>query len=108
MTINNRILQILELNKNVTLIEVNKETAREITTEVLDMLEKNNVELQITDNAISLQCYMFKTDCFAYHNKQCSALTDIDCVDCKFYKNKKEISMWEIEESIRKYAKNHK
>lgn len=108
MTINNRILQILELNKNVTLIEVNKFTAREITTGVLDMLEKNNVELQITDNITSLQCYMFKTDCFAYHNKQCSALTDIDCVNCRFYKHKSKVNMWQIEEDIKKYAKNHK
>ena len=35
--------------------------------------------------------YTHKLDCFAYKNKQCDALIEIDCVDCSFYKPKSSI-----------------
>ena len=106
--INKRILQAIELNENIKLIEISKIAIRDVTVEVLDKLQENNIELQITDNLKPLQVYTYKTDCFAYRNKQCSALTDMDCVNCRFYKNKEKVNVWEIEEAIKKYAKNHK
>lgn len=108
MTINQRILQAIDLNKNIKLIEVSKIAMREITLEVLDKLQEKGIELEAIDTLKDLQCYTYKTDCFAYRNKNCSALTDIDCVNCRFYKNKEKVNVWEIEESIKKYAKNHK
>lgn len=108
MTINQRILQAIDLNKNIKLIEVSKIAIQEITVETLDKLQEQNIDLEVVDTFKDLQCYTHKTDCFAYHNKQCSALTDINCVNCKFYKHKNDVNMWEIEESIKKYAKNHK
>ena len=42
-----------------------------------------------------------KTDCFAYKDKTCLALTKIDCEGCAFYNNK--ITLEEIEKSIRNY-----
>ena len=108
MTINQRILQAIDLNKNIKLIEVSKIAMREITLEVLDKLQEKGIELEAIDTLKDLQCYTYKTDCFAYRNKNCSALTDIDCVNCRFYKNKEKVNIWEIEESIKKYAKNHK
>ena len=107
MTINQRILQAIDLNKNIKLIEVSKIAMREITLEVLDKLQEKGIELEAIDTLKDLQCYTYKTDCFAYRNKNCSALTDIDCVNCRFYKNKEKVNVWEIEESIKKYAKNH-
>lgn len=108
MTINQRILQGVDLNKNIKLIEVSKIAMREITIETLDKLQAKGIELEAVDTLKDLQCYTYKTDCFAYCNKNCSALTDIDCVNCRFYKNKEKVNVWEIEESIKKYAKNHK
>ena len=108
MTINQRILQAIDLNKNIKLIEVSKIAMREITVEVLDKIQEKCIELEVVDTLKDLQCYTYKTDCFAYHNKNCSALRDIDCVNCKFYKNKEKVNMWEIEDKIKKYAKNHK
>lgn len=108
MTINQRILQAIDLNKNIKFIEVSKMAMREITVETLDKLQEKSIELEAVDTLKDLQCYTYKTDCFAYHNKNCSALRDIDCVNCKFYKHKNNVNMWEIEESIKKYAKNHK
>ena len=105
--INKRILQAIETNKNIKLIEISKIAIRDVRVEVLDKLEEKNIELQITDNLKPLQMYTHKTDCFAYRDKQCSALTDIDCVDCRFYKHKSKVNLWQIEEDIKKYAKNH-
>ena len=105
--INKRILQAIETNKNIKLIEISKIAIRDVREEVLDKLEEKNIELQITDNLKPLQMYTHKTDCFAYRDKQCSALTDIDCVGCRFYKHKSKVNLWQIEEDIKKYAKNH-
>lgn len=106
MTINQRILQGVDLNKNIKLIEVSKIAMREITIETLDKLQAKGIELEAVDTLKDLQCYTYKTDCFAYHNKQCGALADIDCVNCRFYKNKSKVNMWQIEEDIKKYARN--
>lgn len=108
MTINQRILQAIDLNKNIKFIEVSKIAMREITIETLDKLQEKGIEIEAVDTLKDLQCYTYKTDCFAYRNKNCSVLTDIDCVNCRFYKNKEKVNVWEIEESIKKYAKNHK
>lgn len=105
--INKRILQAIDLNKDIKLIEINKIAIRDVTVEVLDKLQEKNIDLQITDNLKPLQMYTHKTDCFAYRDKDCTALTDIDCVNCSFYKNKKDVNMWKIEQAIKKYAKNH-
>lgn len=107
MTINQRILQAIDLNKNIKLIEVSKIAMREITLEVLDKLQEKGIELEAIDTLKDLQCYTYKTDCFAYRDKQCSALTDIDCVGCRFYKHKSKVNLWQIEEDIKKYTKNH-
>lgn len=54
---------------------------------------------------------MIKKDCFAYVNKNghqgCRALNDLYCKKekCKFYKRKCAISLKEIEEAIKNYAK---
>ena len=107
MTINKRILQAIKLNKDIKLIEVSKIAIQEITIETLDKLQESNIDLEVVDGLKDLQCYTYKTDCFAYHNKNCSALKDIDCVNCRFYKHKNDVNMWEIEEAIKRYAKNH-
>ena len=103
--INKRILQAIETNKNIKLIEVSKIAVRDVRVEVLDKLEEKNIELLITDNLKPLQMYTHKTDCFAYRDKQCSALTDINCENCRFYKHKSEVNSWEIENAIKKYSK---
>lgn len=105
--INKRILQAIELNKNITLIEISKIAIRDIRVEVLEKLQEKNIELQTVDSLKPLQVYTYRIDCFAYNNKQCTALREIDCAKCKFYKNKKYVDKWKIEEDIKKYAKNH-
>ena len=107
MTINQRILQAINLNKDIKLIEVSKIAMQEITVETLDKLQEKNIELQTVDSLKPLQVYTYKTDCFAYNNKQCTALREIDCAKCKFYRNKRYVDKWKIEEDIKKYAKNH-
>lgn len=103
--INKRILQAIELNKNITLIEISKIAIRDIRVEVLEKLQEKKIDLQIVDDLKPLQMYTYKTDCFAYKDKQCTALVDIDCVNCRFYKNKEKLKQWDIEHAIRNYNK---
>lgn len=103
--INKRILQAIELNKNIKLIEMSKISMKDITVEVLDKLQEKDIDLQMVDSLKPLQMYTYKTDCFAYKDKQCTALVDIDCVNCRFYKNKEKLKQWDIEHAIRNYNK---
>ena len=108
MTIDNRIRQVIDLNKNITMIETNPIAYRKIKLETLDYLKENGITVEVRNGANELTFYTYKTDCFAYNNKQCTALTDIDCVDCKFYINKDDFNYLKTEFDIKKYAKFHK
>lgn len=52
-----------------------------------------------------------KEDCFAYDSKykQCTALNDLYCKNenCRFYKNKCQMTQAHIIASIRSYADTH-
>lgn len=52
---------------------------------------------------------MNKIDCFAYKERNrhsgCKALKEINCENCKFYRN--DINEADIERDIREYAKIH-
>lgn len=52
---------------------------------------------------------MVNVDCFAYRERGkysgCKALKEIDCKNCKFYRN--DINEADIERDIREYAKIH-
>lgn len=105
MTINNRIEQVVDLNKNVTMIETNPTTYRKIKQDILDYLESKHITVEVNNKAKDLSFYTYKTDCFAYDDKNCTALENIDCVNCKFYNNK--INKKQIEWSIKQYEKDH-
>ena len=50
---------------------------------------------------------MEQKDCFAYKERNghsgCSALSEKDCNNCKFYRN--DINQFEIEKSIKEYTR---
>ncbi len=52
---------------------------------------------------------MDKKDCFAYRERNghsgCKALNKKNCKDCKFYRNDR--NQFEIEQSIKEYAKRY-
>lgn len=89
MNVNDKIMQTLELFKNATLIEVTPLAYRKIREDILSQIEKRNIKLVITEKVKEYKVYTHKIDCFAYKDKVCDALKEIDCVGCKFYKNKK-------------------
>lgn len=103
MTISNRIEQVVNLNKNVTMIETNPTAYRKIKQDTLDYLESKHITIEVHNGAKDLSFYTYKTDCFAYNNKQCKALTDINCANCKFYR--KDITQSRIETEVRNYLK---
>ena len=108
MTISNRIEQVVDLNKNITMIETNPTSYRKIRQDTLDYLESKNINVEVHNGVKDLSFYTYKTDCFAYKNKQCTALTDIDCANCRFYKNRENYNYLKTEFDIKKYAKYHK
>ena len=104
--INKRISQIIELNKNVKLIELNYEAINKIKPEIMDMLDKRGIFIEIVNSNTELKAYTYKTDCFAYIKKGCCyALEEMDCVDCAFYNN--QLNRKQIEWTIKKYEKEH-
>ena len=48
--INKRILQAIDLNKNIRLIEVSKISIKEINVDALDKLQEKKIDLQIVDD----------------------------------------------------------
>ena len=100
--INKRITQAIQANSNIKLIEVNLENARNINENTLKLVDEKNVRLDIVHSPIDLRMHEYRTDCFAYHNKQCTALTDINCRNCRFYNNK--LNQRKIEWDIEQYA----
>ena len=108
MTIDKRILQVIDLNKNITMIETNPISYRKIELETLDYLKEKGITVEVRNGANELTFYTYKSDCFAFNNKQCMALIEIDCTNCKFYKNKEDYNYLKTEFDIKKYAKYHK
>ena len=108
MTISNRIRQVVDLNKNITMIETNPVTYRKIKLETLDYIERQGITVEVRNGAKELTFYTYKKDCFYYKEKECIALTEINCENCKFYKHKDDINWWKIEKDIKNYARYHK
>ena len=108
MTIDKRILQVIDLNKNITMIETNPTSYRKIKIETLDYLREKGITVEVKNGAKELEFYTYKSDCFAYNNKQCMALIEIDCANCRFYKDKNDFNYLKTEFDIKKYAKYHK
>ena len=101
MTISERIMQVTNLNKNITMIEVNPTSFRKIKQDTLDYLKQKGIKVEIEEGANDLSFYTYKPDCFAYKNKQCMALTEINCANCSFYKN--NITMAKLRQEIKEY-----
>ncbi len=108
MTIDKRIRQVIDLNKNITMIETNPISYRKIKLETLDYLKERGITVEVRNGANELTFYTYKSDCFAFNNKQCMALIEIDCTNCKFYINKEDYNYLKTEFDIKKYAKYHK
>ena len=74
MTIDKRIRQVIDLNKNITMIETNPISYRKIKLETLDYLKERGITVEVRNGANELTFYTYKSDCFAFNNKQCMAL----------------------------------
>lgn len=92
MNINDKIIQALALFKDATFIEVTPIAYKKIRQDTLKQLEAAEIEVIIKTGVKDFCIYTYKKDCFAYRDKVCDALNEINCVGCKFYKNKKLFS----------------
>lgn len=101
MEINKRIMQTLNYYSDPVKLEITKASYNKLTNETLKSLKKRNIKIYINNTIPTMRITGNKTDCFAYKDKTCLALTKIDCEGCAFYNNK--ITLEEIEKSIRNY-----
>lgn len=102
MEINKRILSVLNYLTGPIQIEMNKASFNRLKIDTLKMLEKREIKIIINNNIMSMRIIKNKLDCFAYKNKNCRALTTIDCEHCKFYRN--DITWEQIEKDIIFYS----
>lgn len=84
MNINKKVEEMISLN--ATLIEITPDLYRDLNEEILELINDRNIKVKVTDKIKSVYMYTYKLDCFAYKNKKCTALVEINCKDCKFYK----------------------
>lgn len=103
MNINDKIIQIINIYEDPTMIEITPIAYKKVREDILEQLEEKNIKVNVTENVKEFKVYNYKVDCFAYQDKQCSALTEIDCRNCSFYRN--DISRGKIESAVRDYIK---
>ena len=109
MSLDRRITSAITYCSNTGLfsIEINPDEYAKLRRETIEMLIANNIKIQTNKDIKTMKLNTHKNDCFAYRYEKCLALKNIDCINCKFYRN--DIKMQDIENDIIAYTnKIHK
>lgn len=102
MSLEKRIIQAINMLNNIHHIDINKRQYKKINPSTLNAIKQKNIKINLRNNIERYKIYIHRKDCFAYKNENCTALKNIDCNFCKFYRN--DITLKQIEEDIEKYC----
>lgn len=104
MDINEEIIKKISSTENAYNLLINENLT--LNDDTIKFLEEKNIKYKRC-KVFRLRIVNYKVDCFAFEIRsgkfKCNALTEINCNNCKFYRNNTTKS--KIESDVKKYIK---